>query len=237
MDGEREAAMAGYIEGKDQLLKRLRRIEGQVRGLQRMVESETYCIDVLTQISAATKALQAVALGAARGPPGALRGRRQPARAAPSPRPRSRKPPRRSPASSAPDPRTTYTGRAHDHHDLPVSGMTCGHCVSAVTEEIGKLDGVTGVEVDLVAGGTSRFRGQHDSDPDAAVARRRRRGRLRPGGRPAMTPGQPDPHEARSRPNSTLRTVELHDRRHDLRVLRGPDREEAQPDADGVRRR
>ena len=54
--------MAGYIEGKDELLKRLRRIEGQVRGLQRMVESETYCIDVLTQISAATKALQAVAL-------------------------------------------------------------------------------------------------------------------------------------------------------------------------------
>ena len=54
--------MAGYIEGKDALLKRLRRIEGQVRGLQKMVESETYCIDVLTQISAATKALQAVAL-------------------------------------------------------------------------------------------------------------------------------------------------------------------------------
>ena len=54
--------MVGYIEDKDALLKRLRRIEGQVRGLQRMVESETYCIDVLTQISAATKALQAVAL-------------------------------------------------------------------------------------------------------------------------------------------------------------------------------
>ena len=54
--------MAGYIEGTDQLLKRLRRIEGQVRGLQRMVESDTYCIDVLTQVSAATKALQAVAL-------------------------------------------------------------------------------------------------------------------------------------------------------------------------------
>ena len=62
MGAENEAAMAGYIEGKDQLLKRLRRIEGQVRGLQRMVESETYCIDVLAQISAATKALQAVAL-------------------------------------------------------------------------------------------------------------------------------------------------------------------------------
>ena len=55
--------MAGYAASKDDQLKRLRRIEGQVRGLQRMVESDTYCIDVLTQVSAATKALQAVALG------------------------------------------------------------------------------------------------------------------------------------------------------------------------------
>ena len=55
--------MAGYAASKDDQLKRLRRIEGQVRGLQRMVESDIYCIDVLTQVSAATKALQAVALG------------------------------------------------------------------------------------------------------------------------------------------------------------------------------
>jgi DNA-binding FrmR family transcriptional regulator len=55
--------MRGYTAGKDDLLKRLRRVEGQVRGLQRMVEDDTYCIDVLTQISAATKALEAVALG------------------------------------------------------------------------------------------------------------------------------------------------------------------------------
>ena len=54
--------MPGYSERKDDHLKRLRRIEGQVRGLQRMVEDDTYCIDVLTQVSAATKALQAVAL-------------------------------------------------------------------------------------------------------------------------------------------------------------------------------
>jgi CsoR family transcriptional regulator, copper-sensing transcriptional repressor len=54
--------MAGYIDNKDALLKRLRRVEGQVRGLQRMIESDTYCIEVLTQVSAATKALQAVAL-------------------------------------------------------------------------------------------------------------------------------------------------------------------------------
>ena len=47
---------------KDDYLKRLRRIEGQVRGIQRMVEEEQYCIDILTQISAATKALQVVSL-------------------------------------------------------------------------------------------------------------------------------------------------------------------------------
>jgi DNA-binding FrmR family transcriptional regulator len=54
--------MPGYSDKKDLLRNRLRRIEGQVRGLERMVEDDTYCIDVLTQISAATKALQAVAL-------------------------------------------------------------------------------------------------------------------------------------------------------------------------------
>jgi CsoR family transcriptional regulator, copper-sensing transcriptional repressor len=48
---------------KDDYLKRLRRIEGQARGLQRMVEEEKYCIDILTQVSAMTKALQSVALG------------------------------------------------------------------------------------------------------------------------------------------------------------------------------
>ncbi|MEV4282482.1 metal-sensitive transcriptional regulator [Actinoplanes xinjiangensis] len=53
----------GYINDKDDYLKRLRRIEGQIRGLQRMVDDETYCIDILTQVSAATKALQTVALG------------------------------------------------------------------------------------------------------------------------------------------------------------------------------
>ena len=58
-----EHAHVGYIDDKDDLLKRLRRAEGQVRGIARMVEDETYCIDVLTQISAATRALQAVAVG------------------------------------------------------------------------------------------------------------------------------------------------------------------------------
>jgi len=53
----------GYISAKDDYLKRLRRIEGQARGLQRMVDDEQYCIDILTQVSAMTKALQAVSLG------------------------------------------------------------------------------------------------------------------------------------------------------------------------------
>lgn len=55
--------MAGYSGSTEDYLKRLKRIEGQVRGISRMVEEDTYCIDVLTQISAATKALQAVSLG------------------------------------------------------------------------------------------------------------------------------------------------------------------------------
>src|SRR5215468_7852933 len=52
----------GYIENKNSHLKRLRRIEGQVRGLQRMVDEDKYCIDILTQVSAATKALQSFSL-------------------------------------------------------------------------------------------------------------------------------------------------------------------------------
>ncbi|MEY2567608.1 MAG: CsoR family transcriptional regulator, copper-sensing transcriptional repressor [Actinomycetota bacterium] len=54
--------MPGYSDDKAAVLTRLRRVEGQVRGLQQMVEDDRYCIDVLTQVSAATKALQAVAL-------------------------------------------------------------------------------------------------------------------------------------------------------------------------------
>ncbi|HRW36720.1 MAG: metal-sensitive transcriptional regulator [Acidimicrobiales bacterium] len=55
--------MRGYTMDKDDYLKRLRRVEGQVRGIQRLIDEDTYCIDVLTQISAATKALQSVAIG------------------------------------------------------------------------------------------------------------------------------------------------------------------------------
>ncbi|MFC5138444.1 metal-sensitive transcriptional regulator [Actinomycetospora rhizophila] len=55
--------MHGYADSKDDHLRRLRRIEGQVRGIARMIEDDKYCIDVLTQVSAATRALQNVALG------------------------------------------------------------------------------------------------------------------------------------------------------------------------------
>ena len=60
---KRDKSQHGYIHNKDDYLKRLRRIEGQARGLQRMVEEEQYCIDILTQVSAMTKALQSVSLG------------------------------------------------------------------------------------------------------------------------------------------------------------------------------
>ena len=55
--------MPGYEMNKRDYIARLRRIEGQVRGLQRLIEDDTYCIDVLNQVSAATKALQSVAMG------------------------------------------------------------------------------------------------------------------------------------------------------------------------------
>ena len=55
--------MYGYGDHKDDYLKRLRRIEGQVRGMARMVDEDQYCIDILTQVSAATQALRSVALG------------------------------------------------------------------------------------------------------------------------------------------------------------------------------
>ncbi len=55
--------MNGYADNKDSHLRRMRRIEGQVRGITKMIESDKYCIDVLTQVSAVNKALEAVALG------------------------------------------------------------------------------------------------------------------------------------------------------------------------------
>lgn len=60
--GEEETRY-GYASNKEAYLRRLRRIEGQARGIHRMIEEDKYCIDILTQISAVTKALQSVALG------------------------------------------------------------------------------------------------------------------------------------------------------------------------------
>ena len=57
-----DTVLPGYADTKDAQLKRLRRIEGQVRGLQRMIDSDEYCIDVLTQVSATTRALESFAL-------------------------------------------------------------------------------------------------------------------------------------------------------------------------------
>jgi DNA-binding FrmR family transcriptional regulator len=62
MAGSTSGIARGYSARKESHLKRLRRIEGQVRGLQRMVEEDKYCIDILTQVSAATKALQSFSL-------------------------------------------------------------------------------------------------------------------------------------------------------------------------------
>ncbi|MCX3062178.1 metal-sensitive transcriptional regulator [Streptomyces beihaiensis] len=59
---DHDLGIHGYHHQKDEHVKRLRRIEGQIRGLQRMVEEDTYCIDILTQVSASTKALQSFAL-------------------------------------------------------------------------------------------------------------------------------------------------------------------------------
>ena len=63
MSVDTERPVHGYTMDKDAYLKRLKRIEGQVRGLQRMIDEDTYCIDILTQVSAVTKALQSVAVG------------------------------------------------------------------------------------------------------------------------------------------------------------------------------
>jgi DNA-binding FrmR family transcriptional regulator len=62
MNDSGDTAERGYVHRKADVLKRLRRIEGQARGLQRMVEEDQYCIDILTQISAVTRALQSVSL-------------------------------------------------------------------------------------------------------------------------------------------------------------------------------
>ena len=115
-----EEDMHGYTHDKDSYLRRLRRIEGQVRGLQRMIDEDKYCIDILTQVAAATKALQAVALGLLEEHLGHCVAQAM-AEGGDSATEKVRKPRRRSPASSGPEPRSrnreNQHGREFNDHD------------------------------------------------------------------------------------------------------------------------
>ena len=103
----REDTMRGYTMNRDDYLNRLRRIEGQVRGLQRMISDDEYCIDVLTQIASVSKALQGVGLGPARRAPPALRRRRGRRPTGPRATPRSTRRSQASSASSGPEHHTS----------------------------------------------------------------------------------------------------------------------------------
>ena len=174
-----ESVQHGYTSNKEAYLRRLKRIEGQVRGIARMVDEDKYCIDILTQVAAVNKALHAVSLGlveehighcvvgAAWNP--TRRSARKPSTS------RSRRPPMPSggccgnphparhtfrliqPGQSG----TTGTTEKKEQPMSPVSttvnvsGMTCGHCISSVSEELEALEGVEAVDVDLNAGGIS----------------------------------------------------------------------------------
>ena len=153
----------GYESTKDDVLKRLRRIEGQARGLQRMVEEDQYCIDILTQVSATTKALQAVALGllddhlahCVRDAVDSGRRRRREA---------LRGLGRDRPAGAL---MTTETMT----QTWTVSGLSCAHCVASVTDEVSGLPGVTRVAV-LLHNGALTVEAEpplSDDDVEAAV--------------------------------------------------------------------
>ena len=147
----------GYLDTKDAHLKRLRRIEGQVRGLQRLVNDDTYCIDVLTQVSAATRALESFALGLleehlSHCVAQALADRRRRGRREGQGGLGRHRPP--GPVLT-PNPLCTARRTTMSTTRYQVEGMTCEHCVTSVTEEVGALPGVTGVEVELVTGGRS----------------------------------------------------------------------------------
>ena len=175
-EGPCSTQLHGYTDAKDDYLKRLRRVEGQVRGIARMVDEDVYCIDILTQVAAVTKALQAVSIGlvedhlahcvvdAARQSPeeGAAKVKRSL---------RRHRPPR---------PQLIPRGDHHHehHHPFGVDGMTCGHCVSAVTSELSALPGVHDVAIQLTVGGSSTVSRRLRRTPDR---RRRLRGRRRGG--------------------------------------------------------
>ena len=157
----------GHLEGNDEAvqahLKRLRRIEGQVRGIQRMVEEEKYCIDILTQVSAATKALQALALGLlddhmAHCLVDAARQGGAEAGAEAQGGLRRHRPPREVLTLRAP-PHVPSTFPSHvpgapmsETTSYTVTGMTCEHCAASVTEEISEISGVEDVAVVVETG-------------------------------------------------------------------------------------
>ena len=153
--------MAGYAGSKEDYLKRLRRIEGQVRGLQRMVDEDTYCIDVLTQVAAVTKALQAVSLGlledhvshcvvdaAARTSDADAQAKLR--------RGRGRHRPPRQELNHLllihrnRNHREETDHDQHDHHDSSCQRHDLGHCVQAVTSGFTQVKGVHDVAVQLV---------------------------------------------------------------------------------------
>jgi copper chaperone len=106
--GSRPRPVRGYASGKDDYLRRLRKVEGQVRGLQKMIGNDAWCPDVVIQVASATRAMQ-----------------------------------------------ETDTPRAMTTAAYQVTGMTCEHCVHAVSDELKNLDGVSDVTVLLHPGGQS----------------------------------------------------------------------------------
>jgi DNA-binding FrmR family transcriptional regulator/copper chaperone CopZ len=169
--------MHGYTHDKDKYLRRLRRIEGQVRGLQRMVDEDKYCIDILTQVSAATRALESVALGLleehlghcvaqaiAEGGSASDEKVKEAAeaiarlvRSLPAAKPQAKHV--RGALMDGTMSTTTYA----------VTGMSCDHCVHAVTSGLGALAGVSAVRVDLLPDGASRVTVTSDRPLDGAA--------------------------------------------------------------------
>jgi len=132
----RDGGVHGYTGNKDDYLRRLRRIEGQVRGLQRMVEDDKYCIGILTHVSAATRALESVALGLLEELLGHC-ARREVAEGSDTATPRSgrrrtRYPGREGSAGAGQTRKVSEMATA----TCEVTGMTCQHCVRAVTGEL-----------------------------------------------------------------------------------------------------
>ena len=130
----------GYSANKDQLLNRLRRLEGQVRGVQGMVEDDRYCIDVLTQISAIQAALDKVALGLLTDHAStacARHGGRHPAGQ------RRRAHGGGRPADASRLERMATRASNPEHIEVPIAGMTCASCANRVESSLNKLDGVS----------------------------------------------------------------------------------------------